>query len=205
MRMVCVVLTVFALMFVAGCGGSNDSPPTTTPIASSTSLIVSPTADGADIKLADGTVLGAEDLRRIALASQSAHSPIEFTIERSVPAGEVTPQFWVGRYYCRMHWDRHYVGSCIRRNCWHLNLLISDSSTGREVFNSHLCSWWQNGPQFGIYNSSNGVCVTSRGGFTAVKNAIQSAIQRSVPWMPYAIAAGIAYVAAGIAVPALAL
>jgi hypothetical protein len=205
MRTICAILLFVVMSFVAGCGGSDEPSPTTSPVISPISLIVKTTADGADIATADGVLLSAQELREIATSSESTHSPIKFTIEQTVQAGEVTPEFWVGKYYCSMHWDKHYVGSCIRRNCWHLNLLINDSSTGRQVFNSHLCGWWQNGPQFGIYNSANGVCVTSRGGFTAVKNAIQSAILRSVPWMPYALAAGIAYVAAGISVPALAL
>ncbi len=195
------------LTVIPGCSGDDAVQDTNEPPCNCL-LDVKSDGDNTVVSL-DGTVLSESELAELAVLSAKSHESIFFVVDTisDAPEGEANTeaQFRAGNYFCKMHWDKHYVGSCIRRDTWHLNLLISDTRTGREVFNSHLCGWWQNGPQFGIYNSANGFCKTTRGGFTAVKNAIQEAIQRSVPWMPYVAAATIAYVAAAIAVPALAI
>jgi len=202
-----LVLCAIPLSVIPGCGGDDAVQATNEPPCNCI-LDVKSNGDTTVVSL-DGVVLSEERISELASVSAGSRDAIAFVVDATSPAKEgetnTEAQFRTSNYFCKIYWNKHYVGSCIKRDTWHLNLLISDTRTGREVFNSHLCGWWQNGPQFGIYNSANGFCKTTRGGFTAIKNAIQEAIQRSVPWMPYAAAASIAYVSTVIVVPALAL
>jgi hypothetical protein len=111
--------------------------------------------------------------------------------------------FPVGCYYIRISWEQGYVGGCIKRNDqWHLGFTVRNNCKETMPFNGHLCGWWQNGPQFGIYNSANGWCAQSRGTFTEIKNKIAAGLVAAgiVSWL----ADSIADTVAGVTVSAFA-
>jgi hypothetical protein len=190
------------VVLLAGCGGSNTPAPTT----AEATFTITPSVSGetASITMPNGSVGTIDDVKAMAASSAKLHSAISFVVAPEENPGVKPADFTVGKYWCDIRWEWGYVGSCIRRNCWHLNLHIRDKSSNQDVFNAHLCGWWQNGPQFGIYNPPSNYCATTRGNFTSIKNAIQDALSRSVPWIPYAVAVSIAYVSAGVVVGAFA-
>jgi hypothetical protein len=86
--------------------------------------------------------------------------------------------FQVGCYYVRLSWEIHYVGSCIGRNNWHLGFMVKNvcANPERMILNAHACVWWQNGPQFGLYNSANGWCAQSRGTWTEIRDRVYAGL-----------------------------
>lgn len=122
------------------------------------------------------------------------------TIMSSLPANAGVS---VGRYWADVRWEWGYVPGCVHTNTWHLNLHLRDTWANRDLMNVHIASWWQNGPQFGIYNSgASGFCVQSRGTFTAIRSALTDFFSRSAG-MPYWAASAMAYSVAVICVCAL--
>ncbi len=202
--LVAVSVMMVACVSFIGCGGSGSSAVNEAPPPSSEGGLVQVDGYSFQLRTLDEQPLSLDSLRQLAIESARTRADISFA-PTSSPSSEVDPAFWVGKYWCKIHWDKHYVGDCIKRDCWHLNLLVNDSSTGKEVFNAHLCGWWQNGPQFGIYNSASGYCKTTRGKFTDIKNAIQQCVQNALPWLPVWAAVAIAYTTAYTVVPALGL
>jgi hypothetical protein len=81
-----------------------------------------------------------------------------------------TRGFGVGCLWMDVRWEHGYVGGCVRRTGWHLNFHLKNRCNERELFNLHVIGWWDNGPQFGAYNSANNWCAQSRGTWTSIRD-----------------------------------
>lgn len=131
-------------------------------------------------------------------------SPISF----DVPATDEQDSRLDGRisnYYYRIAIDPQGYVSCFKRNVRHFNLLIRNTRTNTLVLDIHLAGWWDNGPQFGIYQSAgNKICARTTGKFTQIRQAIQDVISRMTP-LPYWVYVPLAYTVAVVAVGTLAL
>lgn len=113
---------------------------------------------------------------------------------------------WAGKYRAEIRKEGGYVGGCIERNQTHINLHLRDSKANKDIVNIHLVSWWENGPQFGIYNTgTRKFCVQTRGKFTALKDSITNFFRSVGIPLAYAamMGAAVAYVCMG-AMPILA-
>lgn len=221
-QLILLFVVIILMMQVLGCGGGGgtvEQVVVTTPPAipadppsnqvTSNSFSVRSSADGQSVVfIQNGATMSEDVLKQMAYDSAVSHSDFEFELqgpEEDQSVAKPNAFTVAGRYRCMVRWERGYVGGCIKRNGWHLNLHIRDIKANRDVLNSHMMGWGENGPQFGIYNSANGYCATSRGKFTAIKDAIQRTIQNAVPYMPVWAAAAIATTVAYIAVPCLGL
>ena len=197
----CAVTLLVAV--ISGCGGNDATQPTSSPGVSA--FTVSAQQSGQPVITSpDGATITLEALERIAASSAANHSSLSFSTASNQTAGEVQPSYWCGKYFWDIRWEWGYVGGCIKRNCWHLNLHVRDSQANRDLVNFHLCGWWQNGPQFGLYDPPSNYCATTRGTFTNIASAITDALRRLAPVIPYATAAVIGYVTAGVVVGAFA-
>lgn len=207
-----IALIVFlTAIFVAACGGGVDKQPVkntaNNPNLPDNTLRLSYTVfseETAVITDANGATLSQEEITALVSASAQSQSDIELIInDETVPAEDINPaSIKVGSYMFFIRWEYGYVGGCIRRNGWHLNLHIRDWRANRDITNFHLMGWWQNGPQFGIYNSVTQWCKTTRGNFTAIRNAFIEGLSR---YMPYAVAVAAGTALAYIVIPAFAL
>ncbi len=64
-----------------------------------------------------------------------------------------------------VHWDQHYIGSCIKRDVKHINVVIGKKGVNGGIANLHIAAWTQSGrPCVGIYLTSmkNAVFCWSR-------------------------------------------
>jgi hypothetical protein len=63
----------------------------------------------------------------------------------------------IGDYYVRLSLEKHFIGSCISRNVWHVGIMVSKyKSKNIPLVNIHFCGWKQNGKIcYGIYNSGS--------------------------------------------------
>lgn len=147
-----------------------------------------------------GQRLSVEELKTTLAATKDNSQPIQLKMAgdepSTVPDGAAqTRGISVWKYWADIRWEWGYVPGCIHANAWHLNLHLRDTSANRELVNIHLASWWQNGPQFGIYNSGvNKFCAQSRGTFMGIREALTdffrysakmpswAALQWPIPW-----------------------
>lgn len=102
-----------------------------------------------------------------------------------------------------LNWEKDYLGGCIKRDVWHLGFQVQNRCQGRMIFNSHAAAWWENGPQFGLYVTPSGWCRTTRGGYTAVRDALKDAMMAA--GLGYTASALISNFTAPIMVPMLGL
>lgn len=79
----------------------------------------------------------------------------------------------LGCYFIRISWEKHLVKGCINKDVWHLGLILKNTCSNRDILNAHACVWWQNGPQFGLYDSFSGWCATTVGTFTAIRDKLK--------------------------------
>ncbi|MCL5407550.1 MAG: hypothetical protein M1429_03585 [Patescibacteria group bacterium] len=212
-----VLLVLFVVcVILAGCGGGGGHNETVVATGSASdaestnsgSAIVIFSDDNGEFQLTsfdEPTGSEVERLKVVATASAQNESDIEFDVEevsQSQTQSQTRAGWNVGRYRCMIRWEPGNVGGCIGRNGWHLNLHIKDRWTNQDLFNAHLISWWQNGPQFGIWNPPSGFCRTTRGTFTNIRKTVRDAISQSTS-LPSWAASSIAYTAAVISVAAL--
>ena len=124
--------------------------------------------------------------------------------------GVLHPHDWeyknqIGCYWFRISWESGYIGSCIHRNSRHLGFTVRNNCNNPTtlVFDGHACGWWENGPQFGLYDSKSGWCRQTRGGFTNIKDTFYAGLlSAGIVWW---LAGPIADISAGVAVVALAV
>lgn len=187
------------LAFVlAGCGGGDNLATGAQPQPEAPLFTVSQNGDAVTITLPDGTE-GLSALKEAATKSAIDHSSIALEVKEADTSASDT-RYMAGKYYYDFRWEKHMIYGCINRDVWHLNLHLKDTTPPeREIVNFHLCVWWDNGPQFGIYNSANGACAKTPGKFSAIRYKIQDFLSRmtSLPSWAYV---PVAYTAAVVMV-----
>lgn len=111
----------------------------------------------------------------------------------------------IGCYWFRISWENGRIRGCINKDAWHLGFLVRNNCNkpSTMVLDGHAIVWWENGPQFGLYDSKSGWCKTTRGNFTAIRNTFYSALLAVgvVWWLAYPVAdisAGVTVAAFGI-------
>jgi len=137
------------------------------------------------IVLENGQTLNLEEFKKALASAKDTNQLIQLKMadsssaisDSSSPVRGVS----VGRYWADVRWEWGYVPGCIHTNAWHLNLHLRDIWANRELVNIHMASWWDNGPQFGIYNSgANKFCAQSRGTFTGIRESLTDFFRLSV-------------------------
>lgn len=225
-----LALLIPVIFMAAGCGGNktnlsssleDECPSCTNNIGTVDSfpsdvtrtaafMLYYPTEDGEPEYYAEDGTPVTKDVFQAALQAmpKDPSKSIGLALLEERPSGPLeehdqTRAWSIGCYWFDIRWEKHYVGSCIKRDTWHLQFHIRNKCQNREIFNSHLCAWWQNGPQFGIYESTRGFCAQSRGTFTEIRGKIIGAL--AVVGITGTIAYIIANTAAGVTVAAFAL
>lgn len=193
-------------MIAAGCGGSHDSSAQPTIVDQNPSLYLRSTGDNTvpEVISTQGQLLTQEELstRINQLLPKSGPGCIIDLLEPnpSLPGRVGIP---VGCWRIMVRWENGYVGSCIRRKTWrHLNFHVRNSCGNYDLANFHLVGWLENGPQVGIYNSTNGWCAQSRGTWSGIRDTVYKAL------LAAGLSGGVAWVIsniiAGMAIPAFA-
>lgn len=171
---------VLGLVVMVGCNSST-SPNAVTNITVSNPVLqvsVVPVDNWTDqflVILPDGKAVGREVIEASAKDLLNKDMTVEFFV--TADNTREAEAFWVGNYWCDVRWEYHYVGSCIQRNLWHLQLHIKNGQQNYDIFNLHMCVWWENGPQFGAYNSANGWCANTRGTYTRIRDTVANALR----------------------------
>lgn len=87
--------------------------------------------------------------------------------------GEAHPNYVrIGCLWMDVRWEEGPVSRCFNLAGvqWHLNFHFRNACSNTEIFNLHAKAWWDNGPQFGLYESAHGWCFNSTGKFTAIRD-----------------------------------
>ena len=71
-----------------------------------------------------------------------------------------------------IRWEYGSVSTCFKLagQQWHLNIQFRNTCRNIEYFNVHAMAWWDNGPQFGLYESVHNWCFRSVGKWTAIRD-----------------------------------
>jgi hypothetical protein len=203
-----LLAAVILILFASVCAGREDRPGK----AKRPPTVVTVRVDDVAYTLKDNDVKSkvAKDFRN-SLMDFIENPDAELCLQIDDPSsgsqsGDITTQaISVWKYWADIRWEYGYVPGCVHAFAWHLNLHLRDTWANRELVNIHLAVWWQNGPQFGIYNSgASQFCAQSRGTFTNIKNAIYGYFRYSVG-LPSWVASSLAYSAAVVVVTAFAL
>ena len=173
---VLAILALVSLALLQGCGvGTNkqvaDTWTTQTPTQS---FYVREGTDSADCTYyrSDGTPLTRDEFQGLVQSMMNngeAIGEIKVTDKDSPAPGEGT-RLTIGCYRIMFRGETHYMGSCIRRNTFHIQFQIRNICNQRDVFNAGVANWWQNGPQIGIFEERSGFCAQSRGKWTAIRD-----------------------------------
>lgn len=201
--LVIIGLVLVSVSVLVSCGSNVGNPGNTTIPEPKIAFTVYQNGDETTVRSLDSQLPGLDALKEVAARSVSDQSPVAFEVTENNPSNPTT-RATMGRYYYKIYWDKHYVGGCIKQNTNHLNLLIRDLPTNKLLFDSHLCVWWNNGPQFGIYNSKNGACSQTPGKFSAIKKKVTDYLHQMTPLPSWAYVP-IGYTAAVVIVTAFAL
>ncbi len=121
-------------------------------------------------------------------------------LPEEVISGIVAPNWdyktFVGDYFIRVSIEKHFLGSCIRRNVWHAGALVRHVPSNTMVFNLHVASWWDTWkPCFAVYESKRGFCwnVCRYPTWDAIVAIIYAAIAAGIVWwLAWAVAGAIA-------------
>lgn len=211
-----VLAVIIATVF--GCG-SGDEPCETCDEVQTDELSVSATVsetvvarqldDGSSTYLTQsGSVIGPLEVSQLLQGlPQDGTSGIEVKLDLSA-SEDPNSRAWIPIpwtcYGVVLNWHSGYVAGCIKRNLRHININVQNRCSGGMLFDAHACSWWQNGPQFGIYVSGPRTwCGTTRGGYTAVRDTLANALK--AVGFSAAVAAAISAATAPVLVPALGL
>ena len=195
------------LATIIGCSSNNSlsgesQPPLQT---ESPSFVVQSSADDTfTFVTPDGVSHDREWLAELASSLDENAAPISFDIASSdQPADRL--QGTVGSYFYRLAVDPPGYVACFKRNVRHLNFMVRNVRTNTLLLDVHLAGWWDNGPQFGIYQSAGSrICARTTGNFTKMRQAIQDVLSRMTP-LPYWVYVPLAYTVAVFAVGVLAL
>lgn len=217
LRLATFTLIAIAVITLIGCGGNTPQPapdpqpivkPIDRPVVLTSQYVLSVDANGENYRalISDEDATVSAKINEVAQLSTANHSDISIDISEPI-IGTPSTSLWrfsLWRYQLRVNWHKGWVRGCINKYGWHLNFHIKDWKTNHDYFDTHVIVWWQNGPQFGLYESESKNCVQTRGTFTAIKNAFQDAIAKTTPLPPWT-ASYLASCAAFITIAAFAI
>lgn len=202
-RGIMILCLIPMLAAIIGCGGGDSPSSVIHPQPELPLFMASQKGEDVLVTLPDGTD-GLSDLKEAAKKSATDHSTISIGVQEA-DSDASSSRYRMGKYYYDFRWEKHMIYGCINRDVWHISLHLKDTTPPeREIVNLHLVVWWDNGPQFGIYNSANGACAKTEGKFTAIRNKINDFLSRMTP-MPSWACYSIAYTAAVVVVVIFAL
>lgn len=198
---------LFVVTAITGCGGNtgdlagDNNQSTIQPII----LTVGSTQGGDEsiITTESNQQLSRDELAATFVGIKESGQVIQLVLDDGSNGKTTTRGFNISHYYVELHWENHYVPGCIHTKAPHLNLIVRDKNlSGKSglIVDYHLCVWWDNGPQFGIYNSGTvgKVCKETRGRFTAIKDAIYDVLSRMTPMPSWACASLASTTAIGV-------
>lgn len=158
----------------------------------------------------DGTPITQAELSAAFLAlpkDENKSIGIEILNQKPAAPGSLTPKspVFVGCLMMDVRWENGPVSKCFKLagTQWHLNFHFRNWCTNRDYFNLHAKAWWDNGPQFGLYESERDWCFRSVGKWTAIRDKFMASL--ALVGVTGMVAYVISDISAGITVAAFAL
>lgn len=91
----------------------------------------------------------------------------------------------IGPYFIRVGIEKHFLGSCIRRDVWHAGALVRDVPSNTMLFDLHIASWWEGWrPCFAVYESKTRFCwnTCQYPAWDAIVAIVYAAIAAGIVW-----------------------
>lgn len=156
------------------------SPPL---IAKAETVFILSDANGSSIyQDIEANRISEQDLQSLATTIFSLDGQLELAVDDPSQAERLNVGVNVGCYRFMLRSETSYIGGCIKRNNWHINAHLRDICNNYDIRNFHLVVWWEGrSPQFGIYEPNSGLCKTTRGVFTAIRDAIAEVLRYVLP------------------------
>ncbi len=222
------LLVLLPAVLQVGCGGSSQSSPAgdcptcsasggtaSEPLPSTVTRVATFKAYKADADAPaqfyreDGTPISADDLKAaFAALPKDPNKSVGIQILNEAPPAPGTAQsryVQVGCLWMDVRWEEGPVSKCFKLQGvqWHLNFHFKNACSNQDYFNIHAKAWWDNGPQFGLYESVRQWCFRSVGKWTAIRGKFMEAL--AAAGVTGVAAYVISDISAGVCVAAFAL
>lgn len=176
-----VIVTVISL-FVYGCGSDNKVTGGPGRYVVNVQKDLGSGEPVIAVTAPDGTIGGPDLISAAVMAGKVEGKDVSFVVQAS---NTTDGRMVIGNYEITFTWHKHPLYGCINRDVWHAGFLIKNNAAKWVICDIHVAAWWQNGPQIGVYvtrgedwHTSQLYCTTTRGSFTAVRDAICEALKR---------------------------